>query len=80
MSECDERIRSFLALDYKQSREFNSIYLELNDSEKPVWFVLRTDNETIESMDGGSWKQIEDDVYLVEIEQKNAVITLKAVY
>ena len=31
-------------------------------------------------MDGGSWKQIEDDVYLVEIEQKNAVITLKAVY
>lgn len=80
VSECDERIRSFLALDYKQSREFNSIYLELNDSEKPVWFVLRTDNETIESMDGGSWKQIEDDAYLVEIEQKNAVITLKAVY
>lgn len=80
VSECDERIRSFLALDYKESREFNSVYLELNDVRGPVWFVLRTDHESIESVEGGSWRQLEEDAFLVEVEQKNAVITLKPVY
>ncbi|MDE6882754.1 MAG: DUF2194 domain-containing protein, partial [Lachnospiraceae bacterium] len=80
VSECDERIRSFLALDYRQRREFNSIYLEINDTRGPVWFVLRTDRESIKSMEGGSWKRLEPDVYLLTIEEKSAVITLKSDY
>lgn len=79
VSECDERIRSFLAMDYRQRREFNSIYLEINDTGSPVWFVLRTDRESIKSMEGGSWKRLEQDVYLLTIEEKNAVITMKPV-
>lgn len=80
VSQCDERIRSFLALDHKQRREFNSIYLEVNDTRGPVWFVLRTDGESIESMEGGSWQRLEQDAYLLTIEQKNAVITMKSDY
>lgn len=80
VSECDERIRNFLALDYKDSRDFNSVLLELNDMNGPVWFVLRTNQEEIANMDGGSWQQIEEDVYLLKIEQCSAVIKLKAVY
>lgn len=80
VSECDERIRSFLALDYRENREFNSIYLEINDAGVPVWFVLRTNQESIEKMEGGSWRKLEEDAFLIEVEQKNAVITLKSVY
>ncbi len=80
VSQCDERIRSFLALDYAHRREFNMIYLEVNDTRGPVWFVLRTDNESIDNMEGGSWQRLEQDVYLLTIEQKNAVITMKSAY
>ena len=80
VSECDERIRAFLALDYKEYREFNTIYLERNDVGGPVWFVLRTDREEIESMEGGSFNKLEDDAYLVMAEQEKVEITLKVVY
>ena len=78
VSECDERIRSFLALDYTEQREFNSIHLERNAVRGPVWFVLRTNHESIESMEGGSWKKLEEDAYLIEMEEQKAVITLRA--
>ena len=80
VSECDERIRAFLALDYKEHREFNTIYLERNDVGGPVWFVLRTDREEIESMEGGSFNKLEDDAYLVMAEREKVEITLKVVY
>ena len=34
----------------------------------------------IESMEGGSWQELEEDVYLIMAEQGNVVITLKSVY
>lgn len=80
VSECDERIRSFLALDYKSYREFNTISLERNSAKGAVWFVLRTNREKIESVEGGSWKQLEEDAYLIKVEQAEAKITLKAAY
>ncbi len=80
VSECDERIRSFLALDYRETREFNAIHLEIEDVGAPVWFVLRTDQETIESVEGGDWKELEEDVYLIEVMQEKAVITLRSIY
>lgn len=80
VSECDVRIRNFLALDYTEKREFNSIYLERNDDRSPVWFVLRTDRERIESMKGGSWQKLEDDAWLVRMDDQKAVITLRTAY
>lgn len=80
VSECDLRIRRFLALDYKDSREFNMIRLELNDTGGPVWFVLRTDHEKIDSIEGGSWKELEDGAYLITAQEQELVITLKSAY
>ena len=80
VSECDERIRKFLALDYRVTREFNAIYLDVDSAKGPVWFVLRTDQEAIDSMEGGSWQRLEQDVYLLTIEQENAVITMRSAY
>lgn len=80
VSECDERIRGFLALDYMDQRNFNQIQLERKDTGMPAWFVLRTDGETVESIEGGSLQQLEDNVYLIEMEENSALITLKSVY
>lgn len=80
VSECDLRIRRFLALDYRESREFNTIRLECNDTKGPVWFVLRTDREKIEKIAGGNWRKLEEDAYLITAEQRNVVITLKSAY
>ena len=70
-------IRKFLALDYKESRSNNRISLEIENVEGPVWFLLRTNNETIEHMEGGSWKRMEGNIYLIEAESKNVTIELK---
>ena len=76
VSECDDRIRNFLALDYTDSRKDNVIHLESNAG-NPVWFVLRTQNERITHVDGGSWKQLEDGAWLIEAENSDVKIELE---
>ncbi len=77
VSECDERIRRFLALDYMESREGGSIHLELTGPETPVWFVLRTDGERVTYIDGGSFAKLEDGVWLIETEAPDILIELE---
>ncbi len=78
VSESDEYIRRFLALDYTQQREGEKIYLHLSDIQKPVWFILRTHHETIEQIEGGSFTELEDDVFLIEVEAAETVIEMKS--
>lgn len=52
--------------------------LTLNEAELPVWFVLRTQNEAIERVEGGSYKQLEEHVYLIEANERNVKIDLKS--
>ena len=77
VSECDSRIRSFLALDYTDSRKEDTIHLELTGTETPVWFVLRTEGERIVRVDGGSWEQLEDGAWLIEAESTDVSIELE---
>lgn len=77
-SECDSHIRSFLALDYSQSREGNSLTLRLNEVGGTVWFILRTQQEAVERVEGGSFKELEEHVYLIEANAENVVIDLKS--
>ena len=76
-SECDARIRQFLALDYRDSRIDDAIHLQVEGITGPAWFVLRTHNEAIEDMEGGSWQELEEGAYLIEVTDKRAVLTLK---
>lgn len=78
VSESDEYIRRFLALDYTQQREGQKIHLHLTDIQKPVWFILRTHHETIDQIEGGSFTELEDDVFLLEVEAAEAVISMKS--
>lgn len=77
VSECDNRIRSFLAVDYTENREGDYIHLEVTGSEMPVWFILRTRDERISHVDGGSWKQLEDGAWLIEAESSDVTLELK---
>lgn len=78
LAESDERIRSFLTLDYRQYREDNTIRLNVEGIASPAWFVLRCRGEAPARVEGGSWKKLEKDAYLIEVQGKEAVITLKA--
>ncbi len=77
VSECDSRIRNFLALDYTESREDNVIQLELRGPATPVWFILRTGDERIVDVDGGSWEQLERGIWLIEAHDSDVKIELK---
>ena len=43
----------------------------------PVWFILRTDEGLIDKVTGGSWKEIEEQVYLIEALEPTVVIQMK---
>ena len=71
------RIRRFLALDYTDSRTGNVIRLETEGGGGTVWFILRTHNESVESVEGGSFKKLEDGAYLIEVSDREAVIWME---
>lgn len=78
VSESDEHIRRFLKLDYGHQREKNKIFLHLANTQEPVWFLLRTHNETIGHMEGGSFTEMEEDIFLLELDEAEATITMES--
>lgn len=77
LSESDERIRQFLNLDYEESRDDNKIKIELEGSESQAYFILRTHNESVKSVRGGSFRELEDNAYLIEATGDTVTITLQ---
>ncbi len=76
VSECDQRIRDFLALDYTEETEEDAVCLKLDTEGMPVWFVLRTDRE-IENIEGGTWSVLEEGAYLIEAGEENLTVKFK---
>lgn len=76
VSESDLRIRNFLALDYTQTRTDDQIQLTRQGTEETVWFVLRTHNESVEDVDGGSFQKLEEDAWLIQADKEHVTITL----
>lgn len=77
VSECDLRIRQLLALDYRDSRADDTVRLEVEGIAGPAWFVLRTHNEAVREMEGGSWQQLEEGAYLIRAEAGQVTIMLE---
>ena len=78
VSECDKRIRSFLSLSYTDERKNDMITLKKEGTDGPVWFILRTHNEEIEKVGGGSFKKLEDGVWLIQADSDNLIVKLKS--
>lgn len=77
VSECDGRIRNFLAVDYKDWEKEGVIHLNVSNHQGSAWFILRTHNKKIKSIQGGNWEEIEGDAFLIEAQQEHVTITLK---
>lgn len=76
-SESDRRIRNFLALDFKEEREGDTIYLQVEKNQDEVWFILRTHGEEIVSVTGGQYENIEEDAYLICTSEEKLAIKMK---
>ena len=77
LSESDERIRRFLALDYRAAEQENRIILKRNDVEGPVWFLLKVNGRTVKHMEGGTCEAQKGGYYLIELDAQSAVIELE---
>lgn len=75
--ESDTRVRNFLALDYEHYRLENCITLQVENLEQQAWFILRMHGEDIADVQGGTYKQIEKDVYLIEATGERVEIVLE---
>ena len=78
-AQCDVKIRSFLALDYTESRTENEVRLQISGTEGPAWFVFRTYKSGIEEVEGGDFQELEDGAYLIEAKRNDLTILLKPV-
>lgn len=74
LSESDQRIRRFLAIDYEQERQGDNIAVMVKNFDQQAWFVLRLNGETVKSVKGGSSTKIEDGVYLICAEKDEITI------
>ncbi len=79
LSESDGRVRTFLNLDYKVSRQGNAIFLEVQNTQKESWFILRTHSERILEIEGGSYETLEEDAYLIQAREQRVKIIVEAV-
>ena len=77
-AESDLRIRKFLALNYEQEKKEDTITLDVSNVGDISWFILRTHDRKIEKVNGGSYKKIEDDAWLIQTEKSHVTIKLKS--
>lgn len=75
LSESNTRTRTFLNLDFSETRTDDEIILKT--SESGSWFILRTHGEEIEEIEGGTQKKLEDDVYLIQAQDTTVKIQVK---
>lgn len=74
--ESDRRVRDFMALDFDHVKKENIITLQIHNMGQKSWFILRTHGEDVEAVDGGTWKQLEKNVYLIEADRDHVEIQL----
>ncbi len=77
LSQSDARVRTFLALDYRSMRNGDVISLYLKDGAREGYFLLRTHNEQIKSIENGTYQKLEQDAWLIHAQGSSAQIVLE---
>ena len=77
ISQSDSRVRNFLNGSVESTREGDRIAIRTKDFTGDAYLLLRTHGEKLEVMTGGSWKQVEEDTYLLQLTSEEASVTLK---
>lgn len=82
ITESDRRVRLFLnetvTSALSVTEQGRQIHVQVDNFNQEAWLMLRTHGEEIAAMEGGDWKQIEDDAYLLHLTSDTAAITLKS--
>ena len=79
VSECDTRIRTFLNSRYEDDREDNAITLRTTGTDETAYYVLRTHNEDVRKVTGGTAEKLEDSAWLIRAEQSEVRITINGI-
>lgn len=77
LSESNQHIRRFLALDYQQQREGNKLTLDISNFEEEAWFILRTHGEGIKQATGAEFTRIEESAYLITATEPKVQLELE---
>lgn len=77
ISQSDSRVRNFLNGSIESTREGDQLTIQTKDFTGDAYLLLRTHGEKPESMTGGSWTQVEEDTYLLQLTAADAFVTLK---
>lgn len=77
LSESNQHIRRFLALDYQQQRKGNKLTLDISNFEEEAWFILRTHGEGIKQATGAEFTQIEESAYLITVTEPRVQLELE---
>jgi len=70
--------RTFLNSRYEDDREDNAITLRTTGTDETAYYVLRTHNEDVRKVTGGTAEKLEDSAWLIRAEQSEVRITLGA--
>lgn len=78
VSQSDSRIRRFLSLNYESAKneQENKILLHVSADSETAWFLLRTNGEAVFDVVGGTYQKIEDNVWLIGMNESSAMIKL----
>ena len=76
ISGSDQKIRNLLTMDYEHVRKENVIYLELENTDQPISFVLRLHHMKPDYVSGATCITLEDGVYLIRTTGQNVEIHL----
>lgn len=77
VSGSDERIRSFLTMDFREQRTDSTVCLQVDSFDTEAFFILRTHKENIIDVIGGSFRKLEKDAWLIRAEQPEIQIQLE---
>lgn len=78
ITDTDTRVRNFLALNYITHRQSDKITLSIDSFHSGNSFLLRLHGEKVNSVSGGTFKQVEKDCYLIRADRRTLVIQVAA--
>ncbi|MBR6476901.1 MAG: DUF2194 domain-containing protein [Lachnospiraceae bacterium] len=77
LSQSDERIRRFFALDYYDGRKGEEISLHVDGFDGQAFFILKLNRDVIDEVTGATIKDLKNGFYLLDVSQEDVVIKVK---
>lgn len=82
ITESDRRVRIFLneriTSSISDTEAGRQITVQVENFNNEAWLMLRTHGEKPKSMEGGTWKQIEEDAFLLHLTSETATVELQS--